>query len=130
MGNENIKIIKLGNLKSQIENGELRTARIAFARNKYLEYLNESEEYQTYDYLMIFDSDGISNLISFNQIVEAININEDWSAQFPNQLIFYYDIYALRSENWVEENYKITREKYLSNGFSPKQAILKSLSNK
>ena len=78
---------------------------------------------------MIFDSDGISNLISFNQIVEAININEDWSAQFPNQLIFYYDIYALRSENWVEENYKITREKYLSKGFSPKQAILKSLSN-
>lgn len=129
-GNENIKIIKLGNLKSQIENGELRTARIAFARNKYLEYLNESEEYQTYDYLMIFDSDGISNLISFNQIVKAININEDWSAQFPNQLIYYYDIYALRSENWVEENYKITREKYLSAGFSPKQAVLKSLSNK
>ena len=70
LGNENIKIIKLGNLKSQIENGELRTARIAFARNKYLEYLNESEEYKTYDYLMIFDSDGISNLISFNQILE------------------------------------------------------------
>ena len=82
LGNENIKIIKLGNLKSQIENGELRTARIAFARNKYLEYLNESEEYQTYDYLMIFDSDGISNLISFNQIVKAININEDWSHNF------------------------------------------------
>jgi hypothetical protein len=130
LGNNNIEIIKLGNLKSQIKYGDLRTARIAFARNTYLRYLKKHKKYQTYDYLIAFDSDGISNLISYNKICEAISIKKDWSAQFPNQLIFYYDIYALRSKNWVEENYKITRDRYLSEGFSPKDAIVKSLSNK
>lgn len=128
--NQNRFVVKkLGNLQKNIKNGHLRTERISFSRNHYLKYIKEHPE-KNFDYLIVFDSDGVSNLINYVKIKEALLIKEDWSAQFANQLIYYYDIFALRAKNWVEENYKLSRDKYIKNNMSPKKAILNSLTNK
>ncbi|MAV56207.1 MAG: hypothetical protein CMI79_01540 [Candidatus Pelagibacter sp.] len=128
--NKNITVIRLGNLSTKLKYGHLRTERISFSRNQYIDLLKNEKKLEKFDYLIAFDSDGVSSLISYKIIKDALELKIDWSAQFPNQLIYYYDIYALRSKNWVEENYKIQRDKFLSKGINPKKAILKSLSEK
>ena len=125
----NIVVKKLGRLKENIIDGHLRTERISFSRNEYIKHLKENPD-KNFDYLIVFDSDGVSNLITYKKIKEALIIKNDWSAQFSNQLVYYYDIFALRSKDWVDKNYKLSRDEYIKNGMNPKKAILNSLTNK
>ena len=128
--NINIEIIQLGNLTEKLEYGHLRTERISFSRNTYIDFILNHKYLKDFDYLLSFDSDGVNSLLSYQKIKQALNLKIDWSAQFSNQLIYYYDIFALRSKGWVEENYKIERDRYLAKGLGPKTAIRKSLSEK
>ncbi len=128
--NKNITIIQLGNLANKLEYGHLRTERISHSRNAYINFILNDKELKDFEYLLSFDSDGVNNLLSYQKIKQALNLKIDWTAQFSNQLIYYYDIYALRSKDWVEENYKMERDRYLANGLGPQRALRKSLSEK
>ena len=124
-----VQIIRLGNLQFSIPFGNLRTERIAFSRNKYLENIFKSNRLKKFDYLIVFDSDGVCKKINYTKIHSALNIEQSWDAQFANQSFFYYDLYALRKKNWV--NYdcldKVNRD--ISKNKNPKRAIVKFISN-
>ena len=128
--NKKIIVKRLGSLKDKIEFGHLRTERIAFSRNTYINQILKSPNLLSFDYLAMYDSDGASRMITYDSLKTAIKIDIDWTAQFSNQLIFYYDIFALRAKGWVDENPKLTRKKVYDVTKNHKEAFLKSISSK
>lgn len=95
----NIKIIKHSNMAT---NAIKRTARIAICRNIYLEELRQLKNKQNIDYLLVLDLDGLnSTLIDepvFTELIE--NIPNNWGGIFANSRGNYYDIWALRHDEW------------------------------
>ena len=129
ISNEPRVIVKrLGSLKNKIKHGKLRTERIAFSRNEYISMIKNSKDLIGFDFLAIYDSDGASRMINYKSIEAALKINTDWTAQFANQLFFYYDIFALRAKGWVEKNPKEIRESLIVNKMSEKKAYIKAFS--
>jgi hypothetical protein len=80
---------------------KLRTERIAYCRNKYIEYLEENNFFNA-DYIYISDFDGINSLLSSSTIDNVLsNLNPGSGiAATANQLYKYYDIWALRHPIW------------------------------
>jgi hypothetical protein len=79
-----------------------RTARLAIARNAYMEALN-CHHFGDYDHLIVLDFDDVNTgtisqtaLIAAIQFLESCDCN---AAVFANQLP-YYDIWALRHDTW------------------------------
>jgi glycosyltransferase involved in cell wall biosynthesis len=54
-------ILSLGNLNEQV-----RTKRIAQARNTYLKYFKDNNLFDSYDYLLVLDLDDILNITDFS----------------------------------------------------------------
>lgn len=102
-GLNELKIISLGDLSNKYPN---RIERLAFCRNHYLEYFRNN--CRKYTYIMVVDFDGIVNNLYNSKMLDIFKRLQDlgvvWSAIFPNQIPFYYDIYALRCNNWVNDN--------------------------
>jgi|19_taG_2_1085344.scaffolds.fasta_scaffold13610_3 glycosyltransferase involved in cell wall biosynthesis len=91
-----MEIISLGNLDQKLP---FRTARIATARNVYLDAAEKLKE--EYQYLLIMDMDDIC---SYEIDEESILSNfryDDWDMMTANQPDGYYDIWALRHEYWM-----------------------------
>jgi hypothetical protein len=65
-----------------------------------MEYLDSRLDFQ---YLCVFDTDGINKKISPKNVKNAVRLN-DWVALFANQSGPYYDIYALRKAGWVSDD--------------------------
>jgi hypothetical protein len=126
----NIIIKRLGKLTSSIANGHLRTERIAHSRNHYLNLILNSEELSSYDYLIVFDSDGVSEKMDYDSIREALSINQQWDAQFPNQILAYYDIYALRCNNWVDYDCIMKKNNLIKESNNPKKAFKDCITSK
>ena len=78
----------------------IRTLRIEFARNVYLEFLKQDEQLKNFDYLVVLDMDDVNSQgIDANKLIEAIDFlekEESRAAIFANQLGTYYDMWALR----------------------------------
>ena len=87
------KYLSMGSLQSNIPK---RTDRIAFCRNKYLEYLRLNCE--NFEYLIVVDSDGIVSKIDDSNVLSSPDVN--WHTLTANVSGFYYDLWALRSEHW------------------------------
>tara|TARA_Y100000816_G_C26087690_1_gene574225 strand:+ start:753 stop:1601 length:849 start_codon:yes stop_codon:yes gene_type:complete len=126
----NIIIKRMGCLKKSLSNGHLRTERIAFSRNQYLKLIFKSKRLSDYDYLIVFDSDGVSDKINYKSIVDALSIKQKWDAQFSNQTLAYYDIYALRCEGWVEYDCILKLNELIKKNNNPRQAFKDSISSK
>ena len=77
----------------------IRTARLAFARNKYLEALESREEYNQVDFLVIADFNNLNNRLT-RESVESVFLEDYWSVRSANQSGPYYDIWALRHPIW------------------------------
>jgi hypothetical protein len=77
----------------------VRTVRIEVARNRYLEFIRESE-LRDYDYLVLLDFDNANVLpLESAQVVRAIDFLESdatFAAGFANQENTYCDMWALR----------------------------------
>ncbi|MEH2383915.1 MAG: hypothetical protein V7K27_34345 [Nostoc sp.] len=94
--NPNIMIISLGSLLNDLP---LRTHRIAYCRNKFLEIIESCHKLRAFDYLGVFDMDGINNLLSPKSVFSCFEY-DNWDVMTANQLIKYYDIWALRHPQW------------------------------
>jgi hypothetical protein len=94
--NKNFNFQTMGNLEKNIPK---RTERIAYCRNKYLEYIFGSTEYINTQYVVIADLDGVNNDITEDGVKSCWEIN-DWQVCTANQNGPYYDIWALKHENW------------------------------
>jgi hypothetical protein len=90
-----------GNLKARFPK---RTERIRFCRNAYVDYIQTQLQQQKWDYVIVADLDGMNSAITEQRILNSLRREKDWDACFANQTLGYYDLYALRADNWVEQD--------------------------
>jgi len=93
---DNFRYLSLGNLQHKMP---LRTQRIAYCRNKYLEELRKNTLYSEIRYVVIVDLDGINNLLTEKAFLTCWD-KEGWDVCTANQKGPYYDIWALRHPVW------------------------------
>ena len=77
----------------------LRTDRIAFCRNTYLEEFKNNPRYQDCHFLVISDLDGVNDLLEADGVATCFS-RDDWDVCTANQKGPYYDIWALRHPIW------------------------------
>jgi hypothetical protein len=84
-----------------------RTARIALARNAYLEAIAQSE-LRGFDYLVMVDLDDVNtepmSAEAFNAAVDYLERHKDYAALFACSDPVYYDLWALRHPEWCPED--------------------------
>lgn len=106
---DNFSFLSLGELAGDLPD---RLERLAFCRNKYMEYF---EAHAPYDYLIVADMDGINDQVtkrSFNSLWEL----DDWGGCFANQNGPYYDLGALRLKGWIDADCHQTAKKLEQRG--------------
>lgn len=88
-----------------------RIQKLEICRNEYLNFIKNNSQINNFDYLIIMDADGVNNGLNMKILQNSI-MKENWTAIFACQKIFYYDIFALRVENFINENFinKIKRD--------------------
>jgi hypothetical protein len=86
-----------------------RVDRIRFCRNNYIDYLkNRQNSTERCDFVLVVDLDRVNSKLSRRAVISCFSTNEHWDACFANQSFGYYDLYALRAENWI--TYDIFKE--------------------
>ena len=120
----NFKYISMGTLQVLIPD---RVERIRFCRNKYIDYLKEKQNsHERYDFVLVVDLDRVNSKLSRKAVNSCFSTNQVWDACFANQRFGYYDLYALRSPDWV--NHDIFKELRASfSQIQPKKGILSAL---
>jgi hypothetical protein len=92
----NFAHMSLGNLSERLP---LRTERIAFCRNAYLEQIRVNERYAGAEFVIVADFDGVNSLLTEESIASCWR-RDDWDVCVANQRGRYYDIWALRHAAW------------------------------
>ena len=77
----------------------LRTERLAFCRNIYLDEIRNNPFYSDFEYIVVADLDGVNNLLTPDGVRSCFEKNM-WDVCTANQLGGYYDIWALRHPIW------------------------------
>ena len=77
----------------------LRTERLAFCRNIYLNEIRNNPFYSDFDYIAVADLDGVNNLLTPDGVRSCFGKNM-WDVCTANQSGNYYDIWALRHPIW------------------------------
>ena len=101
MKNEKGEWHSLGNIKKKYKK---RSKRLEICRNKYLDIINNKKKFKEFDYMLVLDGDKVNELLGYNVLKNSLLDlkDEEWSCLFPNQLYFYYDIWALRVQQLYE----------------------------
>jgi len=99
--NKSFRFESLGDLQELIPN---RIERIRFCRNRYVEYIRTNYDSNRWDFIVVADLDGMNSAISSIRMNKAIKNSNNWDVCFSNQTFGYYDLYALRSKGWVEND--------------------------
>jgi len=110
----NFKFISLGDLRHNLP---IRTQRIAFCRNKYLEELRANSFYESVDYVAMVDLDGINKALSRDALMSCWE-KDGWDVCTANQAGPYYDIWALRHPEWSPNDCYKTRDFLVKLGVS------------
>jgi hypothetical protein len=94
---------KNSNLKITILSSSLdlkpRILRIAWARNRILDFVH-STELASFDYLIMIDLDEVNANISIPALLDCFHLKSNWDVLTANQLGYYYDLFALRTEKY------------------------------
>jgi len=108
---DNFSFLSLGELAGDFPD---RLERLAFCRNKYMEYF---EAHAAFDYLIVADVDGINDQVtkrSFKSLWEF----DDWGGCFANQNGPYYEVGALRLKGWIDADCHQTAKKLEQRGLA------------
>jgi hypothetical protein len=95
-GDPNFAHMSLGKLAERLP---LRTERIAFCRNAYLDQIRVNERYAGTEFVVVADFDGVNSLLT-REAVASCWRRDDWDVCVANQRGRYYDIWALRHADW------------------------------
>ena len=90
------RVLHLGKVRKRIQ---LRTERLAFCRNAYLNEIKNDERYRSVDYVLVADLDGMTGALSSSGILSCWE-RGDWDVCTANQRGPYYDIWTLRHAFW------------------------------
>jgi len=96
--NKNLKLISFDKLATVYP---YRVDRITYCRNVYVNEIRSNQQYKDIDVIAVIDFDIKNNRLNLKILNEWL-ARDDWTALFANQTGAYYDIAALRSENWCE----------------------------
>lgn len=96
-----LSFVSLGNLSSNLPQ---RTARLAYCRNTYLEYLRDYRNTYGLDYFVVADMDGINSQLSASSVLSCWSTPCKWDVLTANQRGYYYDIFALRHPQWCPQD--------------------------
>lgn len=89
-------------ISKSLKNIKNRVSRLAISRNEYLNFIRNNDKLLNFDFLIVLDCGGVNNNLSSNKLQKTIYNNEEFIGIFPNQNIFYYDIWTLRIKNLIE----------------------------
>ncbi len=93
---ENFKYKSEGKLAKQMQ---LRTERLAFCRNIYLDEVKNNSFYKDVEFIAVADLDGVNNLLTPDSVRSCFE-KITWDVCTANQRGNYYDIWALRHSVW------------------------------
>jgi hypothetical protein len=79
-----------------------RLQRLAYCRNKYLEWLRESSI--DVDFVLVIDLDRLNRKLIWKSIESVLSSGIPWDVAFANQTKLYYDLFALRHSTWNHQN--------------------------
>lgn len=94
----NFEYLSMGKLVNEFPD---RVKRIAYCRNEYVRKIRESRRY---DYVVVADLDGINKRISRKSIQSCFEREKTWEVVTASQPFGYYDLFALRAEDWNVSN--------------------------
>jgi hypothetical protein len=94
--NSKFNYVSLGTLENQFKS---RTEKLAFARNKYLDEINNHPRYKNCKYILVSDFNDLNKKLSVDSVNSCFQV-DDWQVCCANQAGPYYDIYALRHHLW------------------------------
>ena len=114
----NFEYVSLGVLEPSYP---LRTERIAFCRNHYLNEFRTNPRLSDAEYIVVADLDGVQDLITAEGVMSCFQ-RQDWGVCSANQQGLYYDIWALRHPVWSPND--CWQQKYMLQdlGLSQEQA--------
>lgn len=92
-----------------------RTKRLENGRNKVIDTIRKINENKDYHFFINLDMDNVNYQGKFIESIENCFINESWDVLFANQIGEYYDIWALRKENYFNEDCWLEPKNDLSN---------------
>ena len=108
--------VSLGKLKQKFP---IRTERIAFCRNRYIDLIFDAD-YEWVDYLVIVDFDGVCTSLKKRDFYSCWQY-QNWDVFTANTSDIYYDIWALRQNNWSPNDCWQNKKDLMQIGFN-KQA--------
>lgn len=120
----NFEFESLGNLTNHFK---LRTERIAYCRNRYMQYLDSNASSDSI--VVIADLDGANSDLT-NERFNSIWIRSDWDAVCANQKFAYFDIWALRHPVWSPTDWITEYEQLISENMRKSIALKKALYSK
>jgi hypothetical protein len=85
-----------GSLRGQMP---IRTDRLAYCRNSYLEAVRTDEKYRDIDYVLVSDFDGMNTHLTPASI-DSCWERDDWDVCTANQDGPYYDVWTIRHPQW------------------------------
>jgi len=112
------KFISLGRLREELP---LRTQRLAYCRNNYIEELKHNRIYEDVKYVIVTDLDGINNSLTESAILSCW-VRDDWAACTANQRGPYYDVWALRHYAWSPNDWLKQRQFLLQHNVKVEKA--------
>ena len=98
--NSNFNYVSMGNLKESMPN---RIERLTFCRNIYVEEIRLRKLNNLPMYVAVADLDGMNYKLN-NKSVDSCFNQLEWDVVAANQIEGYYDIYALRAQNWQDKD--------------------------
>lgn len=97
----NVRFFSLGTLKVKFPD---KIDRIAHCRQYYFDYLNKNYSKNQFDYIVIYDLDGINNKLTNASFLSNWNYSS-WDVVTANQNGPYYDVAALRHYLWCPNDF-------------------------
>ena len=122
----NFQYISLGNLRHKYLK---RTERIAFCRNKYLDFVATNPSCKKFDYIVVSDLDNFDSRLT-TAGVQSCWQRGDWDVCCANQKGPYYDIWALRHPLWCPTNCWEQASQLEALGLSPFKSVFVSVYGK
>lgn len=105
-----------------------RIRRITIARQRALE--SASKFIKDDDLVIVADMDGVTSSLPVGGLLTVKDRLGSFDVITASSKPRYYDILALRSEGWVDEDYRVTRRRLLEKGASPFESHFESVIKK
>lgn len=112
-----------GSLRTQMP---IRTERLAYCRNSYLDAIRTDEKYHDIDYVLVSDFDGMNTHLTASSI-DSCWERDDWDVCTANQDGPYYDVWTIRHPQWSPNDCFEQYRTMLSNKISAYKAYYQAV---